>query len=134
MGGIENRQQPRADVELRVEYQKLNAFFADYTKNLSKGGTFIKTATPSEVGTRIRLALSVPRLPEPLSVTGEVTWLLDAETAAKENQTAGMGLKFVFDDEARRTEFERQVERLFVDALGPEISQQLLGKTAPAKP
>ena len=30
-------------IELTVEYKRMNAFFADYTKNISRGGTFIRT-------------------------------------------------------------------------------------------
>ena len=39
----EHRDHARAPIELEVDYKKLNSFFADYTKNISKGGTFIKT-------------------------------------------------------------------------------------------
>ncbi len=35
--GIEGRQAPRAPIELKVDYKKLNSFFADYTKNISQG-------------------------------------------------------------------------------------------------
>ena len=41
----------RAPIELKVDYKKLNTFIADYTKNISKGGTFIKTDRPLKVGT-----------------------------------------------------------------------------------
>ncbi len=132
MGSVENRQQPRADLELRVDYQKLNTFFADYTKNISKGGTFIKTPTPLALGTRFRFALSVPRLPAPFSLLGEVTRSLDAEAARQSGQDAGMGIRFVFDLDAQRLEFEAQVERLMLESLGPEIYRQLLGKPAPS--
>src|SRR5512137_2613256 len=39
----DRREHARTAVELQVAYEKLNAFFADYTKNISKGGTFIPT-------------------------------------------------------------------------------------------
>ena len=41
----------RAPIELKVEYKRLNTFFADYTKNISRGGTFIATDKPLPVGT-----------------------------------------------------------------------------------
>jgi type IV pilus assembly protein PilZ len=44
----DGRQHARAPIELKVDYKKMNSFFADYTKNISKGGTFIKT--PSAPG------------------------------------------------------------------------------------
>src|SRR5690606_4678270 len=44
--GVDKRAHPRIPIELRVDYPKLNAFFADYTRNISKGGTFVRTAQP----------------------------------------------------------------------------------------
>ena len=46
----ERRADARSPIELKVEYKRLNTFFADYTKNISRGGTFIKTARPLPVG------------------------------------------------------------------------------------
>ena len=40
-GAGERRDNQRHAIELKVEYKRLNSFFADYTKNISKGGTFI---------------------------------------------------------------------------------------------
>jgi len=37
----DKRQTERVPIELKVEYKRLNTFFSDYTKNISKGGTFI---------------------------------------------------------------------------------------------
>ncbi|HWN69111.1 MAG TPA: PilZ domain-containing protein, partial [Haliangium sp.] len=57
------REHGRKPIELEVTYKRLNAFFSDYTKNISKGGTFIKTEKPLEVGTEFLFKLHVPRLP-----------------------------------------------------------------------
>ena len=51
MSDTDRRSNLRAAIELNVEYKRLNTFFADYTRNISKGGTFIKTDKPLEVGT-----------------------------------------------------------------------------------
>ena len=53
--GSDRRLEQRAPIELKVEYKKLNTFFADYTRNICKGGTFIKTARPLPVGSRSAL-------------------------------------------------------------------------------
>jgi hypothetical protein len=34
----ERRAETRRPIELKVEYKRLNTFFADYTKNISRGG------------------------------------------------------------------------------------------------
>ena len=51
----------RTPIELKVEYKKMNTFFADYTKNISKGGTFIKTDRPLPVGTEFLFKGRCPR-------------------------------------------------------------------------
>ena len=50
----------RRPIELKVEYKRLNTFFADYTKNISRGGTFIKTARPLPIGTEFLFKLFIP--------------------------------------------------------------------------
>ena len=62
----------RAPIELKVEYKKLNTFFSDYTKNISKGGTFIKTERPLKVGTEFVFKLFVPARGEPFTLRGSV--------------------------------------------------------------
>src|SRR5687767_7856500 len=70
----ERRESPRTPIVLRVEYTKLNAFFADYTTNISQGGTFIRSDDPLGVGTVFQFRLSVPRLDVPIALTGQVMW------------------------------------------------------------
>src|SRR5437660_11694561 len=71
----------RAPLRLRVDYERMNSFFADYTKDLSKGGTFIKTARPLAIGTRCQFSFTLPALSDPLVLEGEVTWQLTADAA-----------------------------------------------------
>src|SRR5689334_15476481 len=94
------RQSARAPLRLRVGYERMNAFFSDYTKNLSKGGTFIKTSRPLPIGSRCRFAFTLPALSEPLLIEGEVSWARTAEEAARTGGDAGMGVEFVFPDAA----------------------------------
>ena len=39
-----------------------------------------------------------------------------------------MGIRFVWSDEARRSEFETLVEGLMAESLGPLVAQRLLQK------
>ena len=118
----------RAPIKLRVDYERMNSFFADYTKNLSKGGTFIKSARPLPIGTQFAFSLSVPALSEPVLLTGEVTWTLSAEAAAQGTEEPGMGIRFAFATEVERLEFERLVGRLFEESFGPDVARGLLAK------
>src|SRR5438128_7785519 len=122
------RKSPRAPIRLRVDYERMNSFFADYTANISKGGTFIKTERPLPIGTRCSFSFSLPALSEPLQLEGEVTWILSPDDAQARNEEAGMGIRFLFKDAPARAEFERLVERMMENSLGPEIAHGLLGR------
>ena len=124
--GDDRRSAPRAAIELRVEYKRLNSFFADYTKNISRGGTFIGTQRPLDVGTDFVFKLGVPGLGEPLVLHGKVQWALTPEQAG-EDREPGMGIGFVFDSELDRQRVETTVEKLMIDSLGPVLYQKLLG-------
>ena len=113
-------------MRLRVDYERMNSFFADYTKNISKGGTFIKTVRPLAIGTRFVFALSVPALSEPVQLDGEVTWILPPEAAAQQKEDPGMGIRFVFKDATAHREFEDLVERMMEESLGFDVAQGLL--------
>jgi type IV pilus assembly protein PilZ len=124
----DRRAAPRGPIRLRVDYERMNAFFADYTKNISKGGTFIKTARPLPVGTRFLFALAVPALSEPVTLDGEVTWVM--ETAqARAGEEPGMGIRFVFASDEQRSEFESLVERMMEESLGRYVMEGLLQRT-----
>lgn len=125
MSDVERRRHPRAPIELRVEYKRLNSFFADYTKNISKGGTFIKTNKPLDVGTEFRFKLAVPTLAAPIEIRGTVQWVVK-EGEEKEDESAGMGISFTYDI-AERTALESTVEKLMKDSLGAHLYERLLG-------
>jgi len=123
----DRRRAPRGPIRLRVDYERMNSFFADYTKNISKGGTFIKTARPLPIGTRFLFALSVPALSEPVQITGEVQWIRAATPAATgPDDEPGMGIRFVFTTDEERVRFERLVQGLMEHSLGPDVTRGLL--------
>lgn len=121
----ERRREPRAPIELRVDYRRLNAFFADYTCNISRGGTFIRTDAPLPVGTEFRFLLGVPGLPEPISLTGRVQWTVQPGRAP-EDADPGMGIGFIFRSEAERHRVTAVVEKLMVENLGRQLYDRLL--------
>jgi len=126
-GRSEQRQDIRAAIELKVEYKRLNTFFADYTKNISKGGTFIKTKKPLDVGTEFLFKLTVPSLPAPLELRGQVKWVVQ-EDSTDPGQSPGMGIRFIYSSDEERAQIEETVERLMVESLGYHLSSKLLGK------
>ena len=133
--GRRKRPTPRGTrpIELKVEYKRLNTFFYDYTKNISKGGTFIKTEKPLDIGTIFLFKLMLPAQPEPIALRGEVRWVVKegaaAAAAGRRGATRpGMGIKFVYDSADQRDQLEQIVERMMVDSLGPLIFSRLVKK------
>lgn len=119
----EGRQHGRAPIELKVDYKKLNSFFADYTKNISKGGTFIKTKKPLPVGTRFLFKLTVPHRDAAFELLGEVVW------SSTDGAEPGMGIRFIYGNDTQRGEFEGVVERLMSDSLGAQVTDKLLHRS-----
>jgi type IV pilus assembly protein PilZ len=113
----------RSPIELKVEYKRLNTFFADYTKNISRGGTFIKTTRPLPVGTEFLFKLFVPSRDAPLTIHGEVQRIID-EPAGSED--AGMAIKFVYREGDPQSEIARIVEQMMTESLGPRLYAKLM--------
>ena len=123
----DRRQSPRESVELVVRYQRMNAFFADYVKNISRGGTFVATEEPLPIDTEFTFSLAVPELGEPLSLRAKVMWTTPPAVATKVHP-AGMGIRFQFRDAAEQARTEDLIERLLASHLGEHHTRRLLGK------
>src|SRR5262245_58339801 len=128
----DRRHGERVPIELRVEYRRLNTFFADYTKNISRGGSFIGTEKPLPVGTEFVFALCVPGLAAPIRLRGKVIWVTSVVDATRANP-AGMGIEFQYDEGERR-EKEAAIEKLMTSSLGEHLTAKLLGRKGPNDP
>jgi type IV pilus assembly protein PilZ len=120
----ERRADARRPIELKVEYKRLNTFFADYTKNISRGGTFIKTSRPLPVGTEFLFKLFVPGNPAPLTIHGEVQRIIDATPG--DDAEPGMAIRFVYREGDPQAEIARIVEGLMTESLGPRLYAKLM--------
>ncbi len=123
----DRRRNARNAIELNVEYKRINTFFSDYTRNISKGGTFIRTTRPLKLGTQFVFALRIPNLEEPLRLRGLVKWVVSAEEATAE-QPVGMGIEFQYASDEERRATEEVVEGLMSRELGETLSSRLLKK------
>jgi type IV pilus assembly protein PilZ len=127
----DRRHEHRAPIELKVEYKRLNTFFYDYTKNISKGGTFIKTERPLDAGTVFLFRIQVPAAGAAIELRGEVRWVVrrgePPPPPIPEGHEPGMGIRFMYQSEDERQRFERSVEKMMVGSLGQLIYSRLLG-------
>jgi type IV pilus assembly protein PilZ len=130
-GGAERRIFPRAPIELRVEYRKVNTFFYDYTRNISKGGTFIKTGKPLPEGTQFLFKLVIPHLDEPLTLRGQVKWIgkKKDERYPQREAEMGMGIQFIYETDSERDQVDGKVERLMKEQLGELAYSKLMERS-----
>lgn len=123
----DRREGDRSAITLRVDYKRLNTFFADYTKNISKGGTFIRTPKPLDVGTEFVFVLSFPGRDKQLQLHGKVVWITtEAEADEARERPAGMGIRFIFGDDKEQLAIHDIVEQMMSQTLGSRISTKLL--------
>lgn len=127
MSDSDRRYNQRQAIELSVEYKRMNTFFADYTRNISKGGTFIRTDRPLDVATEFVFALTIRGLAEPLRLRGRVKWIVKVADATPQSP-AGMGIEFMYADDAERRATEAIVEKLMANELGEGLAARLLGR------
>ena len=124
----ERREAYRLPIELKVGYKRLNSFFADYTRNISRGGTFIRTQKPLDIGTEFLFRMKVPKLDDALVLKGRVQWIVKPEDAT-DAQEAGMGIGFIYESEADRERIRTAVEKLMVDSLGPVLYEKIMNRS-----
>jgi type IV pilus assembly protein PilZ len=117
-----SRLHPRAPIELKVVYQRMNAFFADYTRDISKGGIFIRSNDPLPAGSALDFNITLPKRTTPIELRGKVAW---------SEATKGMGVQFVWNEDGERLAFEKLVEDMMIEALGETLYRQLIEKKEP---
>jgi len=106
------------DAKVEVEFKSFDQFYREYTKNISKGGLFIKTKQALPTQTVLEIMLKLPG-EKPLSLVGEVVHCIDVESAQCNGWDAGIGVHFVdFEDGAHQT-LEKYVHSR--SATDPEI-------------
>lgn len=138
----EPRVEARRPIELKVEYKRLNTFFADYIKNISRGGTFIKTSRPLPVGTEFLFKLFVPGREAPFTIHGEVHRIIDPQAAPPpprpqpgagagdgSDGDPGMAIRFTYREGDPQDEIARIVDGMMTESLGPKLFARLMEHT-----
>lgn len=85
----------RVPVGMDVTYAVGNRERAGRVANLSRGGLYLETDTPSPVGTKVTVSLALPAFSNAVRANGIVTWVNDAPSARATQLPKGMGVKFV---------------------------------------
>ena len=100
----DRRGNPRTRLTLKVDYPSVEGFLQDYTINISRGGTMLRTHRQLQMGDWVELVLSFPGLLKSISLRGEVRWV---RLEGIDEQTVGVA--FDFDEVDTRQRLERLV-------------------------
>ncbi|HSN91509.1 MAG TPA: TIGR02266 family protein [Anaeromyxobacteraceae bacterium] len=110
-GPHDKRRGDRLPIGLRVRlsYGSVDEFVERFAVNISRGGVFIRTREPKEVGTPLRLELLLATGEPALSAEGVVRWVQQEDPTARPPKAPGMGVQFSRLDEGSRALVERMV-------------------------
>ncbi len=75
---------------VRVQFRNASSLLIAYSVNLSRGGVFLETEEPVDVGSEVTLQLEVPRA-GPVLLAGRVTW---RRGQADKDGPVGIGVEF----------------------------------------
>lgn len=130
MSGLHQRRTARVPIEIKVEYKRINAFIADFTRDISGGGLFVRTDTPMPIGSEALFTLAIPRMEKPVTLKGIVRRVVPKGDPTTE---AGMGVELLFDDEQERIALKRVVDALMIEHLGEALYRRFVETQKPAE-
>ncbi len=81
---------------LRVKFRTASSFLVAYSVNISRGGLFLETSSPMELGQEIQLRLEVESR-VPMEISGRVVWRREPNDPAG---APGIGVEFVQSSDA----------------------------------
>jgi len=98
------RGSPRVVLGIPIQYRFGNTIAAALTLNLSRGGIAIRTTSPLETGSRIKVRFRMPGSKRDVDAEGRVAW---------SDRRVGMGVQFETVDPANQTIIDNFVDAHF---------------------
>lgn len=90
---VKERASVRVPTRLKVSFESLGELRQSLMTNLSRGGVFVSTADPLEIGSRLLLRIHCEGVDPDIEVAGEVASLNTGP--AMDSHMMGMGVRFV---------------------------------------
>jgi uncharacterized protein (TIGR02266 family) len=108
----DTRKDKRAPLSLKVRFKSatVDDFVEQYSIDISRGGTFIKSKKPMAVGTLLKFEFQLKDESRLIHGVGRVVWKRDPENADADNP-AGMGVKFIKMDPESRALVQQIVDK-----------------------
>ena len=98
--GNNRRSSPRAALSAAVSYRTGTTISTALTLNVSSGGIAVRTTSPLEVGTTVKVRFRLPKAPHEIETEARVSW---------SDRRVGMGLEFLRIDSGDRQAVEAYV-------------------------
>jgi uncharacterized protein (TIGR02266 family) len=98
------RSSPRVTLGIPVQYRFGNTIAAALTLNLSRGGMAVRTTSPLEENSQVRLRFRLPGSKQDVDAAGRVTW---------SDRRVGMGIHFERVDPAGQAQIDHYVDSHF---------------------
>jgi uncharacterized protein (TIGR02266 family) len=95
---------PRVVIGISVAYRVGNSISAALTLNVSRGGVAIRTTSPLNIGTRVKIRFRLPNSGRDIAADAKVAWT---------DRRLGMGLQFTRIDSADQTRIDEFVRAHF---------------------
>ncbi|TET11181.1 TIGR02266 family protein [Candidatus Aerophobetes bacterium] len=105
----ERRKDSRFSASIEVRFKNVKHFLWAYSKDISKGGIFIRTTNPMPLNIIVQLKLFLPGRSREVSAVAEVSYILK-EGEAKRGP--GMGLQLIGFDKEGKKEIEMYLKEI----------------------
>jgi uncharacterized protein (TIGR02266 family) len=93
-------------MRIRLRYTDVHAFIDRYARNISRGGMFVQSRSPQDVGTQLDFELALKDGTVLLRGSGKVIWTREYDPAHP-RQAHGMGVRFTELDKASQKLLDR---------------------------
>ncbi len=112
----EKRKDTRFDYTLKIGIINANSMIEEYTRDISKGGMFLKAKSPyPALNSEIKLTISFPEGLGEVRAIGRVVYIIDEKEAIRRKLDPGIGIQFVVADDIKKLE-DRIFELSFMKA------------------
>ncbi len=101
----ERRKDTRFDYAIRIGVTNSDFMMEEYTKNISKGGIFLKAKPQYPVlNSKIKLTIHFPEGLGEVKTIGRVVYIIKEEEAARRKLDLGIGIQFLVADDVKKLE------------------------------
>ncbi len=101
----EKRKDNRFDYSIRIGVTNADFMMDEFTKNISKGGMFLKAITPyPALNSEVKLTIFFPEGLGEFKTIGRVVYIIEKEEAARRKIDPGIGIQFLVADDVKKLE------------------------------